>query len=655
MTGDAEIFVKAGAPVGRAAIISMSPAEVAQLKLQSFFVSADPAPPALTPADDLVDDAAQRSLNDTLLFRQHPLVAAESGPLAVHFLSSFEIWNGRPDFSYGAFANANVRLMLDDGTQLAETETDAVGKIDLKSTDLVRPLNKSDVIYFEYQTNVPNKEFGGRQFTEDIQSERHRARVYVDANGENTHTYRAKYEIHPHYTAFVDELAENEDDEPFDNDRGNMRQYEGKDARKYLPGIERTKQRIFEARRSLTEIDFLQEIGDFEYYYKTNDTQKTALTVLFEGDSWMNYPVDGNDIHSHLDEMFRHELKPGIIYNDLPFQHFGDRTDQMFTAPAGAASPRQWDFTADALKEYDIDVIICSAGGNDFGEPGISNRLPQNHSAVVAPYVRCFQGGHFDPSQISGRLTTPEEDVARRLMKQSFAALLKNHPWNFFLNPTGQLDGPGAVTAKLAPLLAALNSDFGESDVTKQDKVLDDIGKKVIKNLTSRANLPGEVGDAYDQLLTAVFDATRYKERFDTVMANWKRLLVTTTSLSIPVITHTYCYPLFSEKPTTVAGIPQAGPWFTPRFLEANILDRRIHKICLRNLIDNYVSYILTPLQNTYQGLFYFADGTDVNQDVDSWNDEIHLHSDGFKTVAERIFQKVKDHFKDRQPPLFKP
>src|SRR5204863_1954516 len=132
---------------------------------------------------------------------------------------------------------------------------------------------------------VPNQKFGGRQFTDDIQSEHHRARAYVDENGRNTHTYRAKYEIHPQYLKFVDELAENEDDELFEKDRGNMRKFEGKDARKYLSAIDRAKQQVVEVRRSLTQIDFLEELFDFENYYKTGNPQKTTFNVLFEGDS----------------------------------------------------------------------------------------------------------------------------------------------------------------------------------------------------------------------------------------------------------------------------------------------------------------------------------------------------------------------------------
>jgi hypothetical protein len=629
MAGHAEIFVSAGTVLGSA--IS-SPSNVAQVKLQAFFEPSDLMPSLPIEAEELIDSGLQGSKASTkTLFNGHPLLEAVNAEIGIHFRARFTIWDNS-QFRYIPFANKDVRLMKAGAGELDRATTDISGTIDMTVPPTAQ-LKKRDMIHFEYATF--GEKFGNRDFTEDIVTDSHRARQYVNGASENTREYKAKYEFHSKYEAFVKDLSSNMgSSEKFGKDRGNTDR----------------------------EGNFLQTIKNSEQLYKGDKLPQMMFTVLFEGDSWLHYPIAvRGHIYNHLDTMFGREKKQGVTYNAFPLQHYGDRSEQMFFGePHPSKTDSQWKFTTDLLSEYKINLIVCSCGGNDFAEPGIEN---QNDKERFEDYFitetdsKTREYHYFDPFAAKGKLGLEQQPV-QQLIERSFAALLKNHRWNFYLN-----DRTEAETKKeqrdefdlytdLDQQLIALQKDFGESDPDKQSSNLESIGKKVIDNFTLKNDfdLPNPHGDQWQRLLATVFDSDRYRARLDKVKDHWLVLLKAAKERNIRVVTHSYCYPLFNENPSTVFGwgwTPRAGPWFVPRFEEARIIDRRIRRICLKAMIDNYVGYILQPLKdnNEYKDTFDYVNVRDLNVDAASWHDEMHLTAAGFEHVATRMYDSIKVRF----------
>lgn len=627
MTGQAEVFVSAGAVLGSA--VSTSP-HVSQVILETFFQSPDQNQASqFLEVDTFIGNALDGlSADAKALFDHHPLLEALNVDIGIHFQSKFLIWDNST-FTYVPFADADVRLMKVGAGELARTTTAANGLIDLTLSPTAQ-LKKNDLIYFEYATF--NKQFGARTFAEDIRTDSHRAGIYLNPSHENTHEYRAKHEIFPKYISFNEQMATNIE-EKFEKDRGNF--IEGETTTGTL---------------NVATGKLLRDFEAFEKFYKAGSlpAANTTFNVLVEGDSWFNYPLDlDGDIYRHLDDMLRKNRKPGITYNSIPLQHYGDRSDQMFGLdPQGELT--QWHFLEDILSEYKIDLIVCSGGGNDFAEPGIGN------DTKLLPYKDCFTDGYFDPYKAANELHPLQLASAQRLMRKSFAALLKNHRWHFYLrgdNIANQLNKDQVFTDLNSKLLAlpeiqADEKAFGEPRLAWQQPYMEGIGTQVIANFPERFTLPNPNGDDYDKLLTSVFDAAWYEERFDSVIANLKTLLDCAKVLNIPVISHSYGYPFFNEEPTTYLGWgdPLTGPWFGPRFREAQVFDRRIQRICLKVILDNYLGSVLYPLQQNYP-LFDFVDVRNTNSKVERWRDEMHLTKHGFKEIAEAIYDKVKARF----------
>src|SRR3954451_18554302 len=83
---------------------------------------------------------------------------------------------------------------------------------------------------------------------------------------------------------------------------------------------------------AISERDFAKHRRSFEEWHKSDAWSTTATTfnVLFEGDSWLNYPFADSDNYAHLDRLFWANTKPGVVYNRIPLQHYGDRAEHMF-------------------------------------------------------------------------------------------------------------------------------------------------------------------------------------------------------------------------------------------------------------------------------------------------------------------------------------
>ena len=634
LTGDAEIFVEAGAVLGTASLTPATMnAPVARLMLQTFFDPAGPAPPIAVAPEDLIDTALHPS--KLLKFAGHPLLKALSGPINIHFLSRFLIWDNTPGkHEYIPLANTDITLLagpdlsnlpdvgITTDVPVATTKTNADGFINL----IAPPLPARSLIHFRYATK--GKTFGLRAYPKDVETNAHKAREHVqNINGQfvNKKDYRGKYEIYLEYEKFVNDLADHEDDEKYDADRGNMGKYE-----KFL------KPAVFSLIEgpvpAITHRDLMKHIIQFEDCYKADvlPQKNKTLNILVEGDSWLNYPFAFNDIYGHLDQILWAKTKPDATYNRLPLQHYGDRSDQMFYA-ASPTADRQWNFTRDFLSEYKIDLIFASSGGNDMAEPGIGN-------ATKKAWLH-FSEGYFDPFLTKSVIAPTLMATAEKLMKQSFAVLLNNHRWHCYFNPTVTLKDEAAMSALLQPLLAQLGKDFGPGNPGQQAKSLQEIGEKVI------ANFPDTIsqGSPEDLLIQAVFDPIAFAQRYADVKNNWKILLDEAAQRQIPVITHTYCYPLFNEEPTSVLSLAQeelAGPWFNNRFSEAKITDRRIQKICLKVILDKFVTDVLNPLKAQYP-LFDYVDIRRLNASTDMWRDEMHLRGSGYRKIARMIYDAI--------------
>ncbi|MET0621669.1 MAG: hypothetical protein ABW250_01680 [Pyrinomonadaceae bacterium] len=637
MDGDAEVYVEAGTALGEASIIpAAANAPVARLTLAAFFDAAGSPPSIEVAPEDLIDNALRPKL--LLLFTGHPLVKAVSGPVQIHFKSRFFIWDNTSGVQdYVPLANGQVTLLA--GPNLSNLPslpfdtyveaappffTDANGFIDV----IAPPLPSRALIRFRYAT--AGNTYGVRTYAEDVETNPHKARQYVDNLLVNTKEYRAKYEFFPKYKSFVNDLAEHGDDEQYGADRGNMEKYE-KTIQPLALGA------ISGFIPAITHRDMLKHIRQFEEGYKASviPPKSKTLNILFEGDSWVNYPVAFNDIYGHLDQFIWSKTKPDVTYNRIPLQHFGDRSNQMFYA-ASPTDDRQWNYTRDALSEYKIDLIVISSGGNDVAEPGISN------SAGKAWVTDNFTDGYFDPFLAQGTLSGADMDTAERLLKLSFSVMLKNHRWYSYFNPGVVLKDEAQMKAVLDPLLAALNQDFGPSNPQAQAGSLDEIGHKVIANFPDTFAL----GSNEDLLFKEVFDAAVFAQRFAAVKTNLSTLLDEAQNRGIPVITHTYCYPLFSENPTSYFGEGDwriTGPWFAHRFREAKVLDRRIQKICLKVILDRFVTDILQPLKAAYP-LFNYVDVRRLNASTDTWRDEMHLRGGGFREVASKIYDAIAAH-----------
>jgi len=639
MKGDAEIFVSAGTEIGSAAQLAGA---VAKVKLQTFFqpASQPPADQAISvDADDLIDNAAAKSL-----FTEHPLVEASNGPITVKFKSQFTIWNDQSR-SYEALANTLVTLMKDPADNIT---------VDAKSTgadgrymgDLEASLMKRDLIFFSYDTT--GKTFGSHEFDRDIETEPHLARLYLNGNHENTRVYRASEEVYPQYRDFIDALADNQDNEVYERDRGNGDVWD-----KSTMAVNYRYAFTFASQKG-----FLMRIRDSEKRYKDSSAlPSNRFTLLLEGDSWLSYPPDGHgsvvqysgDIYGQLDGLLSNQVEDPKLatYIRFPLQHHGDRIDQMFGGDSDDAT-RQWQFTREFLREYRIDAIVCSAGGNDFAEPAISHWLLKPDKLKDSPEIakqlaKCFTDptfdqtgsrGYFDPTRMSiQNLSADFQQEALRLMEKSFAILLNDHPWNQFVR---SFQKPDLKWENLP----------GWKNLGPETQPVFEIGRKVVENIPEFTNYPDPDGGLPEQLLATVFDADRYRTRFEEVTNNWKIFLTAVKELQpgTPVFTHTYSYPFFSQEGTWVRKNKWlTGPWFKPRFEQAKISDYRIRFICLKAMLDNYKSCVLDVLKDSdeFQGMFNYVD---VRADFKApkwWADEMHLHSDGFEVIGAKLYNEI--------------
>jgi hypothetical protein len=656
IAGDARIYVEAGAVLGTGNQMGDS----MTLTVECFFDPDDPAHPQAptvpVPTEDVIDNALEPGR--IIRYAGHPLVkAAGEVAINVHFLSQFEIYNNAT-YDYEPFALREVTLLATPPVPLLPDDlvpkipvvsvvTDSLGRV-----DFVAPLPSRASIRFRYDTTSPAAgtpfTVGKRTFDADIETDHHKARAYVNPALANEHTYRAKYQVYPLYQAFIDDIVAQGSQEVIEQDRGSTNEFDQSKPTELLSlatlveVLEVMLPDRLEPRIAFSQHDLQAQIAGCEAFYRQDliPSSGDTFNLLVEGDSWTNYPLAYNDLYSHLDEIFQRKLKAGKSYNRIPLQHFGDRADQMFVTVPGVK--RQFDFTRDFLDEYPVDLIFCSAGGNDFAEPGISADFD------VEPFKSYIVNGYFDPYAAEPHLTATEIAQAKALMSISFAALLKNHPWNLYLSgaPASQQKDEPTMRAELDGLVAALiaqaGADFGptpeQAALLDHKEVLQEIGDKVI------ARFPDDPppGSPAAQLLDAVFDTVATTARYAAIEQRWLILLGEAAARGIPVISHAYGYPLFSELQTSYLGLGKehiTGPWFTHRFAQANVTDRRVQKMCLKAFLDHITLKVFEQFKADYD--FDFVDTRNENSLVERWRDELHLRSTGYKKNAEKVFAKV--------------
>lgn len=631
ITGNAAIFVRAGAPLGTAALVESQPGvQNGWLRVAAFAVDANNVTTA-TAVDDLIDGIAADARGPTGagILKDHPLDTGTDAPTNVQFTVKAMIWD-RQIRQYVPFASQTIKLLDEKNVSLGVESTDANGEATFTAS-----LRKRDLIAFEYDTK--QKTIFNRYFPLPIKTLHYKAKTYI---GSNDHSECfAKYFVDPFYSQFFDNLRSTSHTEKFNYDLGNAMKH-------HTPFA------------SANEDERLKRLNEFETYYIKRPPSRPAFNVLFEGDSWFDYPFS-DDIFYHLDKIFKEKVKKSFEYNVIALQHSGDRSDQMFKLLDNMGEG-QWKYTQDIFSEYPIDLVIMSSGGNDFAEPGISKYDPspyRDHWCLGDP-------GYFDLEAASHPLTGLGSDlpVAQRLVLASFAVLLKNHPWNRFL--AGQQVLP--INNQLVSKMLALGYDFGDNSDS-----LDEIANKIIDNFRPQINFPYNVTSPEDDFLDDVFDNVRIAQRYQEVKTNIETFL----NMILPyaqihgtkVIAHSYCYPLFRTTPTSLSGyniLPNlfprysslTGPWFSNRFAEAGIVDKRVQRVALKSLIDAYVTFVLEEIKqsNAYGGMFDFADlrympnAKTTWRDSSHWRDEMHLRGDSFAALAWQIYAVAKSKFSSR-------
>ncbi len=649
MSGDGSIFVAGGSPLGISARVSVPPASgttpaiAGRFVLQTYFVPPQSGQSSFTDTESALDGIFEvEASGGANPYTGHPLVEANDSTGSIEFKSTFAIWNNVTR-DFGPVSGCGIKLHKIQGetdTIVAATTTDGGGKIDISVN-----LSRRDKIQFEVDLVGYGMPIGNRLFVANLMSDVERAGRRLDNSRTNSFVYMLKYRAGDGYKNFYGELRENIALEKYEQDRGNAE----KDDWLQL------------ASRFTNQL--LQHMDEFEGYYADGGSDAGAFKVLFEGDSWLSYPVQPGSrtdasIFSHLDDAIASRLAAvGLTYNRVPLQHFGDRADQMFGQPTATSSPVQWRFTKDFFDEYEFDLVILSAGGNDFAEPGVSNAVfgpwinGLSSQGDKATFPSAYTGDVFNPYAIGPQIPSDMQDTLRRKLSMSCASLLRNHPWNLYLHQlmlTSQASAD-AVKATLDVFLTNLGlsttlladaNDYSDAEVKAA-------GAEIVTRLeTIPLTFPGAANDPYNKMLAAVFDETLLMQRFVAVKANLEILLAYAQSKNIKVLTHTYCYPIFQQHPTALMWAPEAmlkgyyaaGPWFEPRFREANIESRYVRMMCLVSMIDNHVRLVLDPLKQQYPSCFDYVDLRALNLDPALWNDEMHLTDDGFATVAQAIF-----------------
>lgn len=655
MSGDASVFAPLGTPIGNAAKVTVippnnsTPVAAGRFTLQTYFESSQSAQTGFTDPQDAIDSIFEVEADGVSNpYDKHPLV--DDVPIGVIFEATFLIWNNL-SHSYEVLGGCNISLYtVKDDVQVATDTTAVDGTVTLSAT-----LKRRDKIRFEANLQINNRKVGTHTYTEFLATQTEMVRRYLDrTTNKRSCVYQLKYRVNKGYRAFYDELRVNEKTEQFDDDRGNAEARIDNPNTDPLDDVKSWRGRLY-INSLMDGIDECESYYAGASSYAPSDSggagdDTNAVNILFEGDSWLSYPIptgEDKSIFTHLDESIRDYYKNSIRkYHRVPLQHHGDRSDQMFGNPTASTGKHQWHYTTEFLDEYSFKLIFLSGGGNDFAEPGLSSSAADLYGAYYTPNIASQGGTMFDPDKIG--LNDPNQAMFLRKIESSFAVLLKNHPWNLYLRNRSL-----PANAKLAQATAAAikntvdgfltNLGFNPSQLPATvgaDESALEAAASIIKAQFQDTDLhfPGSAPDNYNGLLQFLFDEVRLTQRFAQVKTELETLLTYAQGKNIKVLTHTYCYPFYNEAFTTSLGFYVAGPWFKPRFLEANITSRFVRMICLKSILDNHVRLVLAPLKTQFPLHFDYVDVRTTIEHANLWNDEMHLKEAGFTLVANEIF-----------------
>ena len=618
MAHSAEAYIDAGDPLGVATSYndSLSGSTFGWLSWQAFAKSGT-NPPVAVDATSLLDDIFTRTEAGTSgsIYENHPLALASSVEHAVTFLCQMKIWDGTSNPKvYVPFAEGQVSLLRNGAVEGSPHSTDENGYV-----SFTVQLKLRDTIAFKFED--PGAAASPQSPSEKVGA--------VAAGGHITKDFKGRYNIHEAYKSFRESIWANEDEEAYGTDRGNS------------------------ARAPIStgqEDDRLETLYQSEHKYAVGTDTPFEFNVLYEGDSWLFYPFSV-DIYDWLHREIPKRIIDPYRYNAFPLQYFGDRTDQMFAdKPPGVsgmpaqAEKRQWDFIKRYLEELPIHLIVLSAGGNDIAEPGISDSKVNR-----AHYPQLFDShGCFDPAAAKQALDSTKWNIARDQMSRSFAILLRNHPWNVFERTASlTLKSPAQIDQDFLDYFTYFDS-IGRSFTGINRTVMADA---VFKKFPDWRKFPYSIEDEFDQFLDEAYDTPRVAARFTAMKNNIEKLLIEAQGCGVKVLSHSYSYPFFNEKPTYAAAALDVekvtGPWFDKRFEQANIYDDRIKLICLKGLLDCFFDHVLTPLKNQYLDTFDFVDVRDKVLHPQYWRDEMHLKDKGFARVTNPIYARMASMFSD--------
>lgn len=101
-----------------------------------------------------------------------------------------------------------------------------------------------------------------------------------------------------------------------------------------------------------------------------------------------------------------------------------------------------------------------------------------------------------------------------------------------------------------------------------------------------------------------------------------------------------YDYARPNGKRYEILSIGVAGPWLLPGFGRKNILDRKQEQEpIIKKLVDHFNS-MLADLDQEFER-FHYIDLRNLFPKESEWDNEIHLKSQGFKTVAKLYHEKM--------------
>ena len=92
------------------------------------------------------------------------------------------------------------------------------------------------------------------------------------------------------------------------------------------------------------------------------------LVLLTEGDSWFSYPLNAN-IADYLEMM--------ADFSMLRLEHNGDEAREILGAGSGQLGKLKY-----YLKNYPVDALLMSAGGNDLVSGALSKCLNKKSPAI---------------------------------------------------------------------------------------------------------------------------------------------------------------------------------------------------------------------------------------------------------------------------------